>query len=101
MNEWFRLNKVPSTFDGNSTIEDLKAHLDRGYPVIVHGYFTSFGHIIVLKGYNDSGFIAHDPYGVFPYKDWRSGKDVTYSYQFIKDKCDIDGIWAHFPYKGD
>lgn len=99
MDEWFQLNGVPSEFDASASIEDIKAHIDRGNPVIIHGYFTSFGHIVVVIGYDEDGFIVHDPYGVYPYKDWRSGEAVSYSYDFITKVCDFDGIWAHFPYK--
>lgn len=101
INEWFRINGVASSFSGVATMEEIKAHLDRGNPVIIHGYLTTFGHIFVAIGYNDEGLIVNDPYGVYPYRDWKSGDGITYSYELIKRTCDIDGIWAHFPYTKD
>ncbi|NJM61981.1 MAG: C39 family peptidase [Oscillatoriales cyanobacterium RU_3_3] len=45
------------------TFERCRDHIAAGNPCVIHGYFTSFGHIIVLVGYDDKGFIVHDPYG--------------------------------------
>ncbi|QKE60850.1 putative cysteine protease [Arthronema virus TR020] len=101
MDEWFKLNKVASVFDGSATLEDIKAHLDRGYPVIIHGYFTAFGHIVVVTGYDETGLIINDPYGEYPYKNWNTGEGVHYSYDLINRTCNIDGIWAHFPFIED
>lgn len=101
INRWFALNNVRSTFDGCSTSQQIRAHIDRGSPVIVHGYFTSFGHIVTVIGYDATGLIVHDPYGRYPYGDWTSGEAVHYSNGTILATCDHDGIWAHFPRRGD
>lgn len=88
-----------------ATMPEIKAAIDRKVPVIIHGYFTQFGHIIMLIGYDEKGFIVHDPYG-----EWNSwgydrndsesgtkGKNQHYSYQLISETCMPDGgIWAHF-----
>jgi len=34
-----------------------RTSLDIGRPVNIHGYFTALGHIIVIRGYNASGFL--------------------------------------------
>jgi GH24 family phage-related lysozyme (muramidase)/uncharacterized protein YvpB len=92
-------------FTTRASIAEIKKALDSGVPVIVHGYFTTFGHIIVIIGYNDKGFICHDPYG-----EWTSvrydlndssnpnkGKAILYSYGLIERTCLPDGgCWAHF-----
>ena len=44
-------------------IDDMKALLDRGVPVIVHGYFTAYGHVLVVLGYDDTGYTVNDPAG--------------------------------------
>lgn len=82
-----------------STITNLKIALTKGYPCIIHGYFTTSGHIIVLTGYNSQGFIVNDPYGEYyseGYDTSRSGKNLTYSYGLIKKTCNYDGqLWGH------
>lgn len=52
--------RVPSSFS------QIKRDLDKGLPVIIGGDFVGrAGHFIVAKGYNETGFVVHDPYG-----DW-------------------------------
>lgn len=46
----------------SGSVERIKEAIDQGYPVIVHGYFTN-GHIVLVKGYDGTGFIVNDPYG--------------------------------------
>jgi len=65
---------------------DIRALLDQGKPVIIHGYFTGFGHVLVVTGYDSQGYYVNDPAGVWPgvFKGgygggaWQSGKDVHY-----------------------
>ena len=69
-------------------------------PVVVHGYFTAFGHIIVIVGYDENGFIVHDPYGEWFSTGYRtdiSGSYLHYSYSLIRRTCIPDGnFWVHF-----
>ncbi len=51
------------TYDG--TRAEVRAHLDAGRPVVVHGYWTSAGHVAVIVGYSDTDWIVNDPAG-----DW-------------------------------
>jgi hypothetical protein len=44
------------------TIEGLQAGLSAG-PVIVHGMFTSSGHVLVVIGYDEQGYWVNDPAG--------------------------------------
>ncbi len=87
-------------FTRAGTIEGVKDWLAGGNPVVIHGYFTSFGHIIVLVGYDDNGFIVHDPYGEwFPdgYRTDLSGAYLHYSYRLIRRTCIPDGeFWVHY-----
>lgn len=39
--------------------------LRRGYPVIVHGFFTRSGHIVCLRSQESQGYVVNDPAG-----DW-------------------------------
>ena len=87
-------------FRENATIDEVKAWLVGGNPAVIHGYFTSFGHIIVVVGYNESGFLVHDPYGEWFASGYRtdlSGQYKTYSYNLIRRVCIPDGsFWVHF-----
>jgi GH24 family phage-related lysozyme (muramidase)/uncharacterized protein YvpB len=92
-------------FSTRATIAEIKQAIDNGAPVIVHGYFTTFGHIIVLIGYNDKGFICHDPYGEWTSGGYdrnddgnpKKGEAIVYSYGLIERTCFPDGgCWAHF-----
>lgn len=92
-------------FDSKATIERVKRHLSSGRPCVVHGYFTTFGHIVVFVGYDDRGFLVHDPYG-----EWHSwgyernspskptlGEYQHYSYGLIERTCLTGGeFWVHF-----
>ena len=49
----------------NATEDDLKRALDEGAIVIVHGYFTRSGHVLVVKGYDSTGYYVNDPAGVW------------------------------------
>ncbi len=71
------------------TVENLKAEIAAGRPIIVpaagrlleNPYFSGGGppyHMIVLKGYDEKGFIAHDP-------GTRRGENFRYSFANIMD----------------
>jgi uncharacterized protein YvpB len=87
-------------FRQDASIEDVKAWLAAGKPIVIHGYFTSFGHIIVARGYDQNGFIVNDPYGEWTPSGYRtdlSGDGINYSYSMIKRLCIPDGhFWVHF-----
>jgi uncharacterized protein YvpB len=87
-------------FNPNATIEEVKRWLAGGNPAVIHGYFTSSGHIIALVGYDSNGFIVHDPYGEWfstGYRTDLSGAFLPYSYDLIRQTCIPDGdFWVHF-----
>ncbi|WP_421654900.1 C39 family peptidase [Leptothermofonsia sp. ETS-13] len=87
-------------FRTNATIEQVQAWLADGKPAVTHGYFTSFGHIVVLAGFDERSFLVHDPYGEWTPSGYRtdlSGKYVNYSYTMIRNLCIPDGsFWVHF-----
>ncbi len=87
-------------FRQDASIDDVKAWLAAGKPIVIHGYFTSFGHVIVLRGYDADGFIVNDPYGEWSasgYSTNVSGEGLHYSYDMIKRLCIPDGsFWVHF-----
>lgn len=93
----YGLNDV---FTVSGRLNAVKSHLKAGKPVITHGYFTDFGHIIVLVGYDDKGFLVHDPYGEWfkgGYDTSASGAYLHYSYELIERTCMTDNqFWVHF-----
>jgi uncharacterized protein YvpB len=80
--EWEGLNARSTT---TGTRDEIRSHLDAGRPVVVHGWWTSAGHITVIVGYDDTDWIVHDPAG-----DWEvcyncgEGEAVHYA---------VDGAW--------
>ena len=63
------------------TRAQIREHLDAGRPVVVHGYWTSAGHIAVIVGYDAGGWIVHDPAGDwYAGYGWSSGEAVYYPY---------------------
>ena len=47
----------------NASPEELKAALSSGYIAIVHGYFTGYGHVLVVRGYENGRYYVNDPAG--------------------------------------
>ncbi len=93
-------------FNSHATVEAVKAWLSAGNPVVTHGYFTNYGHIVALVGYDDTGFIVHDPNGEWfasgyvqnsSANNHEKGKFQHYSYDLIHKTCAYDGeFWVHF-----
>lgn len=94
------------TFDKHSTFDAVKKWIADGNPAVTHGWFTTFGHIITIVGYDETGFIVHDPYGEW-YADGydrnkagvmdTKGKFQHYSYGLIERTCGTDNqFWVHF-----
>jgi uncharacterized protein YvpB len=48
-----------------ATDDEIRKHLDKGKPVVIHGDFTRSGHILCVIGYNAKGFLVNDPFGKF------------------------------------
>ncbi len=91
-------------FSKTASFEEVKDWLIGGNPAIVHGYFTSGGHIVCLIGYNSDGFVVNDPYGEIMYNPFHSyydiyasGAGLTYSYNMIYNTCCTNNeFWVHF-----
>jgi len=94
-------------FQYYATWNAVKQWLDGGNPAIVHGWFTSSGHIMTIIGYNDYGWIVNDPNGKwFENQDYgnnydtnASGEGRNYSYEAMSAACGPDAggqLWIHF-----
>lgn len=104
LNALMRHLNVPCKSSTESTWGDIQDHLTSGKPVVVHGYFTAYGHIILLRGYDETGYFVNDPYGEWWSTGYdvnvpgnnRKGEDLHYSTRMLKDTCGTDGdLWAH------
>lgn len=105
---------VSNRFTTTATWQDVKEHISSGHPVIVAGDFTFSGHILVVTGYTDQGFIINDPNGECLGEQGRydendpspnslsagreKGKGIVYSNSLMNRLAGPDGnVWAHFP----
>ena len=87
------------TFRGRAT--DIRKAIAEGKPCIIHGYFTSFGHIVTILGYDKDGFIVNDPFGEWTangYIEGPYGGGLHYSNNLIQGTCSPEGpdyMWLH------
>ena len=97
----------------NASLAMLRASLDRGQPVITHGYFTRGGHVVVVTGYDANGYYVNDPAGTwvqsfmasnaYPnrYNEPNAGRNVYYSKAAFEtaiaslDGYSLGSIWLH------
>ncbi len=69
----------------------MKAELDEGHPIIASmrpGDFTTEGHFIVIYGYDEEGFLVHDPNSRL-----RSEEEWTFKTLYPQ----IKNLWAYSP----
>lgn len=86
-----------STYTGTEAM--IKRQIDAGRPVVIHGWFTGPGHIMVVIGYNSTGWVMNDPSGLwagcyacgYPNRTSTNGKGVTYSYSSVRSVAGPDG----------
>lgn len=88
-------------------MSNLNALLADGKPVIVHGYFTGYGHVITLVGYDGTYYYANDSAGKWDqtykgdyYRNSSVGKYVKYHKSNMKNAVySSDGqLWYHEVY---
>lgn len=91
--------KAEDNFSFSASIEQCQKFLEAGNPLVFHGYFTRFGHIIAVRGFNETGFFVNDPYGEWfstGYRTDLSGENLHYSYDLIRRLCIDSQFWVHF-----
>lgn len=78
------------TLNFRGTFDAVRQSILDGKPIILHGYFTRFGHIIVVRGFDDNGLIVNDPFGEYfasGYNTKKKGEKLHYSYDLIARTC--------------
>jgi uncharacterized protein YvpB len=104
LRQLFNAYGMKGNFKMNATWEEVKRHMANGDPVIYSGKFTKFGHIIVLRGYNDRGCWVNDPWGEYFASGYqnKSGENLHYSWDLLRrlSYSGRDATWAHLPTKG-
>ncbi len=111
-NDYAKSMGVPQRLKAHTdgTIEQVNALLAKGKPVIVHGYFTSAGHVLVLLEMSGTDYVVNDPAGKWTQvfkggypSGWNptAGKLVKYGVNAVYDAIATwDGgapapIWYH------
>ena len=90
---------VEGVYSERGSRQIIKDHLDEGRPVILQGWFSKNGHIVVITGYDAKGWIVNDPAGKWKqctrcgYGDGASlkGKSMHYSYESVEDAATDPG----------
>lgn len=82
-----------------SSLSSFKSALEKGFPVITHGWFTKSGHVVCVKGYDNGKYIVNDPAGKWDggmygsINGWVSGEDVEYEADSFEQAIDDGSVW--------
>ncbi|UTA48374.1 C39 family peptidase [Simiduia sp. 21SJ11W-1] len=87
------------------TLQQLRELARAGQPTIVHGWFTSSGHILVVTGFDGNYYTVQDPNGKWNLQKWGSydtsvsGESQRYpkaAFEYaINDNGTGDDLWLH------
>jgi uncharacterized protein YvpB len=94
--------------DAGSTtmaLANFRAAAASGKPVVVHGYFTSYGHVMTVIGYDGTYYYCNDPAGKwnqtyagggYSTTNATEGKGIKYAKAAFESAISPDGtVWAH------
>ncbi|PZV14329.1 MAG: hypothetical protein DCF20_13105 [Pseudanabaena sp.] len=98
LQQLYRAYGFGGAFSTARTWAQIRQEIIANRPVVIGGYFTHGGHIITIIGFDEQGYIVHDPYGnaLTGYRQ-TEGKSLRYPYTYMRDMCGVDGeVWAHF-----
>lgn len=99
---------IKDDFKNRASLDDIRLSISLDRPVILHGHFTFFGHIIVALGYDEKGLTVNDPNGEYfrnGYDRTVSGERLHYSWKLISETCSPESIrnpkhiWMHSLYR--
>ena len=80
---YFRKHGLFVKFDKPPTEIEVQAEIDKGHPVWASTKLWAAGHIVVIKGYNDTGYYVADPWpydGTFT-NDCDDGSNMFYTWE--------------------
>ena len=111
-NYYARNNNLNMRIRNNVNISPryIENQLKQGKPVVAHGKFTGYGHIIVLLGYDDEYYYANDPAGKwnqeykggYKQRTAENGKYVRYKKENLLRAMERSiGLWIHEVYRVD
>ena len=106
MGNYLRPHAKSYKFLTSGSLNDAKQALDEGCVVISHGWFTRWGHVVVLIGHEadpatlSSRFIVHDPWAEYNFPkgdhdDDKSGEGVLYSSYGMYATCVASADYDH------
>jgi len=88
------------------SFQGLRNLLAQGKPVVVHGYFTNYGHVMIVTGYTSTTYICNDPagrwsqqyqYGGYCQCSSTEGKQIQYSKSAFEQAIGPDNtLWYHY-----
>lgn len=91
-------------FSYTSNWDLIKTWIASGLPVVVHTQLTQSGHVILLRGYDETGVWVNDPNGVWTpngYDESKGGENLHYSWDLMYQTVSSDNqLWAHHITKG-
>ncbi|MFN3328769.1 MAG: C39 family peptidase, partial [Fervidobacterium pennivorans] len=78
------------------TVSDMRAELAKGRPIIVQGWYTRSGHVLVVISFDGTYYICNDPAGTwnqYKYGGYvnRMGKYVKYYKSYFEEASIDDG----------
>ncbi|MBD2766995.1 C39 family peptidase [Hymenobacter sp. BT664] len=101
--------KVRDRGTTTGTVTKLRQLLAAGTPVIVHGYFTNYGHVMVVTRFDGTYYYCNDPagrwsqqykYGGYSQNNATEGIGVRYGKAAFEGAVAPDGyVWLHEFYK--
>ena len=89
----------------NGTLEEFRSALSSGYVVIAHGYFTSYGHVLVVTGYDGTYYTVNDPAGAwrqtfrggYSWSSASAGHGIKYSKEAFEVAIGTSDGQSHLP----
>jgi uncharacterized protein YvpB len=79
------------------TVDDLKALIDKGEPLIVLMWWTPskvYGHYRVVVGYNETHIVMHDPWNKNLWGGTYGGANTSMTYSTFLDLWECIGNWG-------
>lgn len=93
------------SFSYTSNWNSIKTWIASGLPVVVHTQLTQSGHVILLRGYDETGMWVNDPNGVWTpdgYDESKTGENLHYSWDLMYQTVSSNNqLWAHHITKGE